>query len=148
MNTHCIIAFRSKGLFISLAFLFSLVVLSCASLGGSARTKSPTYADTTYTIPKPSELAPGTGGLKGRVTEKESGTGFFLARIEVLGTNLGGKADSSGFYMISDILPGKYTVQAWFPNFETVKVKNVVIQPGRIKHLDFKIKPLSGKGII
>jgi hypothetical protein len=117
-----------------------LFSFSCACLRGSTNGSKPVSADSTYTIPNPGVLAPGTGGLMGRVTDKKCGEGLQFAEVRVSGMRLSVSTDNSGSYTMVNIPPGTHTVEARMMGFKTVEIKKVQIQPDRIKHLNIKLK--------
>jgi len=117
-----------------------LFSLSCASLRSSTNGSNPVTPDSTYTIPNPGVLAPGTGGLAGKLIEKKTGEELPGGHVWVSGTNRIVSTDLSGSYIVVDIPPGIHTVEAGMLGHKTVKIKKVQIQPDRITHLNIKLK--------
>lgn len=68
-----------------------------------------------------------TGGIKGFVYEKKTGEPVIFAHVYLKGTNYGGATDINGFYILTKIKPGKYTLISTALGYDTIYVKiNIV----------------------
>ncbi len=84
------------------------------------------------------------GILYGTVTAKNSGLAVAGAKIEITGTTFNAVTDASGYYEITDILPGTYEASATQTRYKKQTIKNVIITRGDRRQLDFQ---LTGKKI-
>ncbi len=66
-----------------------------------------------------------TGKISGRITDADTGEPLVGANILIKGTSLGAAADIDGYYVILNVAPGKYTLQAMFIGYNTQEVSNV-----------------------
>ncbi|MCK6602952.1 MAG: carboxypeptidase-like regulatory domain-containing protein [Bacteroidetes bacterium] len=57
-------------------------------------------------------VSAGTGTLKGKVTDSQTGEPLVSSSILVAGTTLGAATDLSGNYVISSLPAGIYTIKA------------------------------------
>jgi len=68
-----------------------------------------------------------TGKLAGNVKDKSSGEPLIGVNILIDGTMLGATTDLEGNYYILNIPPGRYTVEAQYIGYQTVKTTNLEI---------------------
>jgi hypothetical protein len=155
MNQHRIHVFHRRGLFTPLALgglLLLLVGLSCISVGGKPDSgkaapvdtiqANTVLADSSYTIPEPGLLAPGSGGLKGYVSDRKTYDVIpgCIVRVNGVEKVRYDTTEVDGFYSVNNIPPGSYTIQVsnWW--YKTVLIEDVPVQPGKITQVDFRLK--------
>ena len=63
----------------------------------------------------------GSSTIKGEITDTRSGEPLIGANIMLNGTILGTASDENGFYLISNIPIGTYTLRAMFIGYETIE---------------------------
>ena len=82
--------------------------------------------------------------IEGYVRDFQTHMPLVGAEIELVGQALGTVSDTSGFFLLSDLSPGKYTVRASYLGYQTVE-KEVLLRKGEIVRLEFNLKlsPLS-----
>jgi len=66
-----------------------------------------------------------TGKITGTITDAETGEPLIGANILVKGTALGAAADMDGYFMILNVPPGKYTIQAMFIGYNTKEISDL-----------------------
>lgn len=62
------------------------------------------------------------GKIKGFVYEKATGEPVLFTSVYLKGTSLGAATDVNGYYLISNIPPGDYTLMVTYLGYDTVKV--------------------------
>lgn len=75
-----------------------------------------------------------TGSVKGFVYEKDGGEVVIGATVVLKGTNKGAKSDVNGFFTISKLPIGDYTLMVSYVGFETVE-KEIKIEDGEVLSL-------------
>ena len=68
-----------------------------------------------------------TGNINGRVETAANGTLLRGANILLIGTDTGGSTDSSGIYMIANILPGTYSLRAFYIGYTQTTVTDIKV---------------------
>ncbi len=63
----------------------------------------------------------GSSTIKGKITDIRSGEPLIGANIMLSGTMLGSATDENGFYLISDVPIGSFTIMAMFIGYETME---------------------------
>lgn len=86
-------------------------------------------------------VSAGTGTLKGKVTDSQTGEPLVSSSILVLGTTLGAATDLSGNYVISSLKAGIYTIKAVYVGYDSQTVTGVKIEPGKETLLNFTLAP-------
>lgn len=71
---------------------------------------------------------PGAGEIRGRVTTV-SGEPLRYANVILAGTRLGTMSDSLGYFVIPDVPPGRYAVNASYLGYEAAEIQ-VSVEPG------------------
>tara|TARA_B100000809_G_scaffold30738_1_gene26754 strand:+ start:1270 stop:1611 length:342 start_codon:yes stop_codon:yes gene_type:complete len=71
-----------------------------------------------------------TGNINGRVETATNGTLLSGADILLIGTDIGGSTDSSGIYIIANILPGTYNLSAFYIGYTQTTVTDIKVYPG------------------
>ncbi|MDD5571366.1 MAG: carboxypeptidase-like regulatory domain-containing protein, partial [Bacteroidales bacterium] len=59
--------------------------------------------------------------IRGFVYEKETGEPIIFTNVYLLGTTYGASTDVNGFYNITRIPPGKYTLTVTYLGYDTIK---------------------------
>jgi hypothetical protein len=70
-----------------------------------------------------------TGEIQGRVLNETTQAPLGGASVSVIGLDLGTVTRGDGGFLIRDVPPGVYTVEARFLGFETTRESDVVVQP-------------------
>jgi outer membrane receptor protein involved in Fe transport len=92
-----------------------------------------------------------TGGIKGVITDAETGETLIGVNILISGTSFGAATGLDGDYEIDNIRPGDYTVRITYIGFETVLLTGIKVEAGEFTELDYKLKPkvlTSGEEIV
>lgn len=92
-----------------------------------------------------------TGGIKGVITDAETGETLIGVNILISGTSFGAATGIDGDYEIDDIRPGEYTVRITYIGYETVLLTAIKVESGEFTELDYKLKPkvlTSGEEIV
>ena len=78
-----------------------------------------------------------TGNINGRVETATNGTLLRGADILLIGTDTGGSTDSSGIYIISNILPGTYSLRALYIGYAQTTITDIKVYPGQTTNINF-----------
>ncbi|MEQ9091046.1 MAG: TonB-dependent receptor [Balneola sp.] len=92
-----------------------------------------------------------TGGIKGIITDAETGETLIGATVLITGTSFGTATGIDGDYEIDNIRPGEYSVRITYIGFETVLLTGIKVVEGEFTELDYKLKPkvlTSGEEIV
>lgn len=81
----------------------------------------------------------GTGKIRGKVVDKESGEPLFGANVVILGTTMGASTDIDGNYIITNVPVGVYSIKASFIGYNNETVKEVEININRTTSLNFQL---------
>lgn len=81
----------------------------------------------------------GPGTIKGRIVEFETSQPLPGASIQILGLNKGGQSDNNGYYKLTNLPAGKYTIQVSYVSFKTEKVE-VEVKAGKEETYDVKLQ--------
>ncbi len=73
-------------------------------------------------------LADATGQISGRIIDSHTGLPIVGATVLVVGTNRGANTDLDGKFVIPRIAPGTYTLRISSIGFQTLEVKNVIVE--------------------
>lgn len=85
--------------------------------------------------------------LEGKISEEETGNVAELATIKLFKEGVfitGAQTDFDGFYSISPVDPGTYTVEASYVGFTTKRIEGVVVKQGKSNVVNVKLS----KGIV
>ncbi len=93
-----------------------------------------------------SAFAATTGKIVGRVTDAATGEPLAAANIVIKGMPLGAATDLDGYYVILNVPPGVYTLQAIYVGYSVSEVKNVEVKVGLTTTINFKLKEASYEG--
>jgi len=78
-----------------------------------------------------------TGNISGRVETTTKGALLRGADILLIGTDIGGSTDSSGIYIIANILPGTYSIRAFYIGYTQTTVIDIKVYPGQTTNINF-----------
>lgn len=79
------------------------------------------------------------GKITGKVTDKETGEPITGVNIIIKDATLGAATDQSGKYVILQVPPGTYELQASRIGYTKMVIKDVEVTSGRIRYVDFKL---------
>src|SRR5690349_14249524 len=83
------------------------------------------------------------GGVRGRITDTETGQPLSEVTVEVIGRDdKRTTTDADGNYKIV-LPPGRYKLRVYYPLYEGKKVTNLVITPNTLVRLDVPLKQSS-----
>ncbi len=82
--------------------------------------------------------------IRGIVYEEKSGEPAILANVYLLGTTYGASTDVNGYFLISKIKPGSYTLLITYLGYDTIK-ENVKLEANRMLNKKFYLKQSSVK---
>lgn len=80
-----------------------------------------------------------TGEVRGIVFDKETGEPIIYTPVFIQETMVGKSTDINGFYAISKIKPGKYTLKCYSIGYDTA-IESITIQEGRITTQNLYLK--------
>lgn len=78
--------------------------------------------------------------ISGHVIDREDGEHIAFFPIHIKGTALGAMTDGSGHYVIRDLKPGKYTLEAAFSGYKTI-TRTVEVKSGQTVEVNFEVEP-------
>ena len=81
------------------------------------------------------------GMLKGRIIDETTQSPLPAATVMIENSQLGAAADMDGQYFVERVPPGIYNVRFTMMGYETRKVNNVVVNPGRTTWQTIELKP-------
>jgi hypothetical protein len=82
------------------------------------------------------------GEVRGFVYDKESGEPIIYTPVYILQTMSGASTDINGFYAISKVRPGNYTLRCYALGYDSIKL-NITIQEGRITNQNIYLPRVS-----
>ncbi len=85
-------------------------------------------------------FAGNVGKIVGMVLDKETGEPLKYANIVLLGTPMGAMAVEDGSFLILNVAPGTYDVQASFMGYKPLVISGVVILPDITRTLEFELE--------
>lgn len=95
----------------------------------------------TYLFSLPTKAQnPTTGAVKGFVYDKNTGEPIAFTNVFLKGTTIGASTDVNGYYSISRIQPGTYTLMSTFLGYDTASVQITITAGALLTHKLF-IKP-------
>ncbi len=83
--------------------------------------------------------AQGTGMIKGKVTDADSGQPLFGATVMIEGTQLGASTTAKGEYFISQVPPGKYIVKCLIVGYSTYTKTGISVKANKTVTVDFQM---------
>lgn len=87
-----------------------------------------------------------TGAITGRIQTADKSKPIPGANVILMGANLGASTDPDGFYIITNVPPGAYHVQASFIGYIRTIVEDVRVLPNQTTTINFKLKEEVLKG--
>ena len=78
-----------------------------------------------------------SGNIKGYISSANNQIKLQGANIVLLSTNLGSVSDSSGIYIIPNILPGTYSIRANYIGYKQTTIKNIIVYTGQTTVINF-----------
>lgn len=84
-------------------------------------------------------IFPQTGGLKGKVTDVETGKPLLGVSLSIQNTKLGAATINDGEYFITKISGGKFDITASYPGYKTIIIKDVEISPNESTELNVSL---------
>ncbi|MGQ9561271.1 MAG: TonB-dependent receptor [Candidatus Oleimicrobiaceae bacterium] len=81
-----------------------------------------------------------TGKITGRVTDAESGAPLPGVNLVLSGTRIGAATDANGYYVILNVPPGTYSLEASMIGYAKVTMTNVVVNVDLTTTVDFRLK--------
>ena len=95
----------------------------------------------------PALVWPGTTGkIVGRVIDKKTNEPLVAVNVVVKGYPFGAATDEDGFYIILNVPPGVYTLQAMYVGYTTQEVKNVIVKADLTTEVNFELTEAAYKG--
>jgi Ca-activated chloride channel family protein len=82
-----------------------------------------------------------TGRLEGRVLDGQNSAALEGAQVLIQGTGQSALTDMSGRYAFPRLRPGTYTVQARRIGYQSIEIRNVVIEAGKTRTVDVPLTP-------
>lgn len=80
------------------------------------------------------------GEVRGTVYDRETNNPLPAASVIIVGTTLGSATDVNGNYIIKNVRPGIYKIQARFVGYGS-QTKDVTVRPGETVTVDFYLSP-------
>ena len=88
----------------------------------------------------PAALARDTGAISGHV-RNPTGEPIAKAQVVVIGTTFGATTDDSGYYAITRVPAGTYTLRGQFIGYQPTEVVGVAVRGGTTRTIDMVLKP-------
>ncbi len=82
-----------------------------------------------------------TGKLTGRVINSETGEALPFSNVVIEGTTLGGAADADGYFIIINIPPGTYNINAIYLGYAKLTIQNVRILIDQTTNITCSLQP-------
>ena len=86
------------------------------------------------------------GKIVGTISDAESGETLIGANVVIQGTTIGAATDFDGNYLILNVQPGVYTLEAKYIGYSTVVVSEVIVRSGLTTTQDFTMALESFEG--
>jgi hypothetical protein len=80
------------------------------------------------------------GKIAGKVIDKATGKPLPYANVVLVGTPRGAMSLEDGSFMILNVAPGMYDVQASFMGYKPVLVSGVIVEPDLTRTVDFELE--------
>jgi hypothetical protein len=81
------------------------------------------------------------GKLAGRVMDSQTNEPLAGTNVVIEGTRLGAAADAEGYYVVLNVPPGNYRMEASMMGFKSSIVKEVLVRTGLTTTIDFSLVP-------
>ena len=82
----------------------------------------------------------GNGKISGRITSSETSEGLAGVNVMVKGTYYGSASDGDGYYVIQQINPGTYNIEASIIGYKVVLQTGILLDPDQSITLDFTME--------
>jgi TonB-dependent receptor len=94
-------------------------------------------------------LAQGSGSIKGKVVDSQTGDPLIGANVVLQSTSLGAAADLEGRFNIRNVSPGKWTVKVSYIGYVAVTQEMTVVE-NEAAQLDFRLNPqaITGETVV
>ena len=80
------------------------------------------------------------GKITGMVVDKASGEPLKFANIVIIGTSMGAMALGDGSFLVLNVAPGTYDVQASYVGYKPLRINGVIIEPDLTRNLVFELE--------
>lgn len=94
-------------------------------------------------------LAQGRGGVKGNLTDAQSGEALMYANVALVGTTSGTVTDEKGDYQLQNLEPGTYTLVFSYISYKDIE-QEIVIVAGELKEVNgaMHIESIMGEEVV
>lgn len=86
-----------------------------------------------------------TATIKGTITDADNAEAIPFAAVKITninsGKSFGATTDFDGKYSIVNVIPGKYNLEISYVGYEKITKKNITLEAGETKVLDFSLTP-------
>ncbi|MCK4894733.1 MAG: carboxypeptidase-like regulatory domain-containing protein, partial [Calditrichia bacterium] len=82
-----------------------------------------------------------TGKIVGKIFDKETGEGLPFANVVLIGTGMGAATDINGEFLILNIPPGKYSIEASMLGYQTKTIQDFAVRVDFTSKAIFDILP-------
>ena len=86
------------------------------------------------------------GKIEGKVVDAETGEALIGANVVIQGTTKGASTDIDGNYLILNVAPGTYTLEARYIGYTSTIVKEVIVRTDLTTKQNFELRPESFEG--
>jgi len=95
-------------------------------------------------------LAESTGRISGKITDQQTGEALPGSNIVIQRTKFGASADAEGYYTISNVPPGTYSIQARMMGYTSVTITDVKVVADSTTTINFQLPAsnVEAEGII
>ena len=80
------------------------------------------------------------GKITGTVVDKATGEPLKFANIVIIGTSMGAMALGDGTFLVLNVAPGAYDVQASYVGYKPLRINGVIIEPDLTRNLVFELE--------
>jgi len=94
----------------------------------------------------PAAILAQSGKITGTLYDADSGETLIGATVGILGTTQGAITDIDGKFLMLNVAPGSYTLQARYIGYATVVVQEVIVRTDLTTTQDFNLAPESFEG--
>ena len=81
-----------------------------------------------------------TGRVSGRITDLKTSLPIHAANVLIMGTSYGAATDKDGLYLIKDVPPGKYVINALAKGYSLNKMQDIAIKVDRTTTVNFSLQ--------
>ncbi len=92
-------------------------------------------------VARAASFAQNSSAIHGRVINQNTGEPIAHAHVTLVNTKWGATTDTSGYYRIAALPPGRYAAQAACLGFASARRESVTISAGKTLALDFALAP-------